>query len=199
MAPRLKIEGKTTDTPDWTCKVQIEDMSRDILSLKRKIQFKNLILVDEQEQQMRATVYGDDIDYYAGKLILLDTYLISTARVKVSLPSYGRIIHKFYWVLYKETLIEHIKPNNELEKSLHRPNIVGVVLRCGPSKYVGRTQNRCQIERAQLEDQMKKGKEFPVILGRNIGIFDLSLQTRFNSAIRINPTYPQALQLISWC
>ncbi|KAK4709677.1 hypothetical protein R3W88_004190 [Solanum pinnatisectum] len=48
---------------------------------------------------------------------------------------------------------------------------------------------------------MENGKEFPAILGRNIGISGyqgLSLQTRFNSTIRINPTYPQALQLISW-
>ncbi|KAH0646972.1 hypothetical protein KY284_034856 [Solanum tuberosum] len=39
---------------------------------------------------------------------------------------------------------------------------------------------------------MENDKEFPVILGRNIGVSGyqgLSLQTRFNSTIRINPTY----------
>ncbi|XP_069148475.1 uncharacterized protein [Solanum lycopersicum] len=48
---------------------------------------------------------------------------------------------------------------------------------------------------------MGKRKEFTVILARNIGISgyeDLSLQRRFNSTIRINPTYPHALKLISW-
>ncbi|XP_049382942.1 replication protein A 70 kDa DNA-binding subunit B-like [Solanum stenotomum] len=107
-------------------------------------------------------------------------------------------------------------PNAEID-------IIGVVLRCGPSKYAGRTKNRCrevtiaddqrnqflltlwddfgEIEGTELEAQMENGKEFPIILGRNIGVSGyqgLSLQTRFNSTIRINPTYPQALQLISW-
>ncbi|XP_049398705.1 replication protein A 70 kDa DNA-binding subunit B-like [Solanum stenotomum] len=102
-------------------------------------------------------------------------------------------------------------------------DIIGVVLRCGPSKYAGRTQNRCrevtiaddqrnqflltlwddfgEIEGTELKAQMENGKEFPIILGKNIGVSGyqgLSLQTRFNSTIRINPTYPQALQLISW-
>uniref|UniRef100_M0ZL83 Replication protein A OB domain-containing protein n=1 Tax=Solanum tuberosum TaxID=4113 RepID=M0ZL83_SOLTU len=296
MAPRMNIDGITPDTLDWTCKVQIVDMSRDRLSLEKKIRFQNLILEDEQvvslivvaahplwiiilficmtqtsmtlqEQQIRAVVYGDDIDYYAEKLVLSDTYLISTAMVKVSLPLYGRIIHKFYWVLDKEALIEHVEPHNELEKPLLPPTklhtttfasiahmtpapnaeivIIGVVLHSGPSKYAGRTQNRCrevtivddqrnqflitlwddfgEIEGTELEAQMENGKEFPVILGRNIGVSGyqgkllksypftvytllhdhsvctcLSLQTRFNSTIRINPTYPQVLELISW-
>ncbi|XP_015161150.1 replication protein A 70 kDa DNA-binding subunit D-like [Solanum tuberosum] len=240
MAPRMNIDGITPDTLDWTCKVQIVDMSRDRLSLEKKIRFQNLILEDEQEQQIRAVVYGDDIDYYAEKLVLSDTYLISTAMVKVSLPLYGRIIHKFYWVLDKEALIEHVEPHNELEKPLLPPTklhtttfasiahmtpapnaeivIIGVVLHSGPSKYAGRTQNRCrevtivddqrnqflitlwddfgEIEGTELEAQMENGKEFPVILGRNIGVSGyqgLSLQTRFNSTIRINPTYPQAM------
>ncbi|XP_015158432.1 uncharacterized protein [Solanum tuberosum] len=71
-------------------------------------------------------------------------------------------------------------------------DILGVVLRCSPSKYVGRTQNRChevtiaddqqnqflltlwndfrKIEGTELEAQMEMGKTFPVILGRNTGI-----------------------------
>ncbi|WMV27496.1 hypothetical protein MTR67_020881 [Solanum verrucosum] len=230
MAPRLNIDGITTDTLYWTCKVQIVDMSRDRLSLEKKTRFQNLILEDEQvlslivvAAHLRAVVYGDDIDNYAKKLILLDTYLISTASVKVSLPSYGKVIHKFYWVLDKEALIEHVEPDNELEKSLLPPtklhtttfasiahmtpgpnaeigphislfllDIVGVVLRCGPSKYIGHTQNRCcevtiandkrnqfmltlwddlgEIEGTELEALMENGKDFPVILGRNIGV-----------------------------
>ncbi|KAG5607065.1 hypothetical protein H5410_028557 [Solanum commersonii] len=243
MAPRMNIDGITPDTLDWTCKVQIVDISRARLSLEKKTRFQNLILEDEevllliavvadrlwiiilficmtqssltlQQQQIRAAVYGDDIDYYAEKLVIFDTYLISTARVKVSLPSYGRIIHKFYWVLDKEALIEHVEPDNELEIPLLPPanlhtatfasiaamtpapnaeiDIIGVVLRCGPSKYVGCTQNRCreltigddqhnqflltlwddfgEIEGIELEVQMDSGKEFPIILGRNIGV-----------------------------
>ncbi|KAG5580369.1 hypothetical protein H5410_050996 [Solanum commersonii] len=72
--------------------------------------------------------------------------------------------------------------HNGTNPSLFLPDIVGVVLRCGPSKYAGRTQNRCrevtipddkrnqflltlwddfeEIEGAELEAQMGKGKEF---------------------------------------
>ncbi|WMV55872.1 hypothetical protein MTR67_049257 [Solanum verrucosum] len=40
-----------------------------------------------------------------------------------------------------------------------------------------------------------------VIFGRSIGISTfqgLSLQTRFNSTVRVNPNYPQAVKLINW-
>ncbi|KAH0699283.1 hypothetical protein KY284_013498 [Solanum tuberosum] len=40
-----------------------------------------------------------------------------------------------------------------------------------------------------------------VILGRSIGISTyqgLSLQTRYNSTVRVNPNYPQAMTLINW-
>lgn len=78
-------------------------MSRDRQSLERNSRFQNLILEAKQvlslivvtnhplriiilcicisqsyttlqEQQIRTIVYGDDIDYYAEKLTLLDTY-----------------------------------------------------------------------------------------------------------------------------
>ncbi|XP_006361585.1 replication protein A 70 kDa DNA-binding subunit B-like [Solanum tuberosum] len=43
--------------------------------------------------------------------------------------------------------------------------------------------------------------DLPVILGRSIRISTyqgLSLQTRYNSTVRVNPNYPQALALINW-
>lgn len=63
-------------------------------------------------------MYGDDIGHYADKLTLLETYLISAARVKVSPTSYGRPTHKFYRILDRETIVEHVKPTDELEKQL---------------------------------------------------------------------------------
>ncbi|KAG5596083.1 hypothetical protein H5410_037315 [Solanum commersonii] len=162
MAPRLNIDGITTDTLYWTCKVQIVDMSKDRLSLEKKTRFQNLILEDEQVLSLIVVAAHPQ----GKKLILLDTHLISTARMKVSLPSYGRVIQKIYWVLDKEALIEHVELDNELEKPLLPPtklhtttfasiahmtldpnaeiDIVGVVPRCGPSKYIGRIQNRCR-------------------------------------------------------
>ncbi|PHU23647.1 hypothetical protein BC332_08754 [Capsicum chinense] len=44
-------------------------------------------------------------------------------------------------------------------------------------------------------------EEYPVILGRNIGISSyqgLSLQIKFDTTIRIDPSNPQALELLDW-
>ncbi|PHT65907.1 hypothetical protein T459_30332 [Capsicum annuum] len=72
-------------------------------------------------QQIRAAVNGDDIAYYADKLVLFNTYLISTVRVKDSPKSYARPIHTYYWILDKETIVERINPNDEIEKPLTPP------------------------------------------------------------------------------
>ncbi|KAF3622418.1 putative replication protein A 70 kDa DNA-binding subunit B-like isoform X4 [Capsicum annuum] len=197
-----------------------------------------------QDQQIRAAVYGDDIAYYADKLVRLNTYLLSAARVKDLPKSYGWPIHTFYWILDKESIVERINHNDEIEKPLPPPtklnltplanvaqltttpsaeiDILGVVIRCGPEKYAGRTQNKCRettiaddqntqflltlwgdfsvIEGIELQAKIEK-EEYPVILGRNIGISSyqgLSLQTKFNTTIRIDPSYPQAVELLSW-
>ncbi|KAH0721970.1 hypothetical protein KY289_005014 [Solanum tuberosum] len=167
----------------------------------------------------------------------MNTYLISTAKVKVSTTSYGKPIHKFYWVLDKETVIEHIKPSNELEKPLPPPtklnittfdriphmmvdsaagiDILAIVVHCGPQKYAGRTHHKCreiticdnqknqflltlwddfgEIEGNEIEAKLATAADLIVILGRR-----LSLQSRFNSTIRLDPNYPQAIELINW-
>nr|XP_025885001.1 replication protein A 70 kDa DNA-binding subunit B-like isoform X3 [Solanum lycopersicum] len=178
-------------------------------------------------------------------LKLMNTYLISTARVKISQTSHGKPIHKFYWVLDKETVIEHITPSNGVENPLPPPtklnlttfdriphmmldsaleiDILAIVLRCSPQKYAGRTNHKgreiiiCdnhknqflltlwedfgEIEGNEIEAKMEKEMDLIVILGRNIGISTfqgLSLQSRYNSTIRVAPTYPQAVELTKW-
>uniref|UniRef100_M1BZ86 Cyprosin n=1 Tax=Solanum tuberosum TaxID=4113 RepID=M1BZ86_SOLTU len=71
-------------------------------------------------------MYAGEIEQYADKLKLMNTYLISTARVKVSPTSYGKPIHKFYWILDKETVIEEIKPSNEVENPLPPPTKLNI-------------------------------------------------------------------------
>ncbi|KAK4734297.1 hypothetical protein R3W88_008558 [Solanum pinnatisectum] len=209
MVLRLNIDRIALATRDWICKVQI----------------------------IKVVMYADEIEQYADKLKLMITYLISTAKVKVSPTSYGKSIHKFYWVLDKETVIEHIKPSNKLEKPLPPPtklnittfdriphmmvdsaaeiDILAIVLRCDPQKYVGRSHHKCreiticdneknhflltlwedfkEIERNEIEAKMATEADLIVILGRR-----LSLQTRFNSTIRVDPNYPQTVELINW-
>ncbi|KAH0664971.1 hypothetical protein KY285_026177 [Solanum tuberosum] len=215
------------------------------------------IFPTNMECQIKAVMYADEIEQYADKLKLLNTYLISTARVKVSLTSYGKPIHKFYWILDKETIIEEIKPSNEVENPLPPPtklnitsfdriphlmvdsaaeiDILTIVLRCGPQKNVSRSHHRCreitlltiiltllslcshtlrknqflftlwedfrEIEGHEIASKMATEADLLVILGRSIGISTyqgLSLQTRYNSTVRVNQNYPQAAALINW-
>ncbi|KAH0765133.1 hypothetical protein KY285_001004 [Solanum tuberosum] len=245
MVLRVNIDQIEPATRDWICKVQIVDIARPRESLDKKCTFQNLILEDEEECQIKAVMYADEIQQYANTLKLLNTYLISTARVKVSLTSYGKPIHKFYWILDKETVIEQIKPSNEVEKPLPPPtklpitsfdhiphlmvdstaeiDILAIVLRCGPQKNAGRSHHRCreitlcdnqnnqflltlwedfgEIEGHEIASKIATEADLLVILGRSIGISTyqgLSLQTRYNSTLRVNPNYPQAVALINW-
>ncbi|KAH0653291.1 hypothetical protein KY289_030969 [Solanum tuberosum] len=190
-------------------------------------------------------MYADEIEQYADKLKLMNTYLISTTRVKVSPTSYDKPIHKFYWILDKETIIEEIKPSNEVENPLPPPtklnitsfdriphlmvdsaaeiDILAIVLRCGSQKNAGRSHHRCreitlcdnqknqflftlwedfgEIEGHEIASKMATEADLFVILGRSIRISTyqgLSLQTRYNSTVRVNPNYPQAVALINW-
>uniref|UniRef100_M1BTJ1 70 kDa subunit of replication protein A n=1 Tax=Solanum tuberosum TaxID=4113 RepID=M1BTJ1_SOLTU len=166
MVLRLNIDRIELATRDWICKVQIVEIGRPRESLDKKCRFQIFILEDEEECQIKAVMYADEIGQYADKLKLMNTYFISTAKVKVSLTSYGKPIHKFYWVLDKETVIEHIKPSTELETSLPPPtklnittfdriphmmvdsaaeiDILAIVVRCGLQKYAGRTHHKCR-------------------------------------------------------
>ncbi|XP_069144244.1 replication protein A 70 kDa DNA-binding subunit B-like [Solanum lycopersicum] len=166
MVLTLNIDQIALTTQDWICKVQIVEIGRPRESPDKKCRFQNLILEDEQECQIKAVLYADEIEQYAEMLKLMNTYLISTARVKISQTSHGKPIHKFYWVLDKETVIEHITPSNGVENPLPPPtklnittfdriphmmldsaveiDILAIVLRCSPQKYAGRSNHKCR-------------------------------------------------------
>ena len=63
-------------------------------------------------------LYGDDIGRYANKLTLFKIYLISVARVKISSTSIKRIKGRFYWILDREIIVEHVKLTDKLAKPL---------------------------------------------------------------------------------
>ncbi|KAH0681467.1 hypothetical protein KY284_022552 [Solanum tuberosum] len=102
-------------------------------------------------------------------------------------------------------------------------DILAIVLRCGPKKNAGRSHHRCreitfrdnqknhflftlwkdfgEIEGHEISSKMATEADLLVILGRSIGISTyqgLSLQTRYNSTVRVNPNYPQAVTLMNW-
>ncbi|KAH0660514.1 hypothetical protein KY289_029262 [Solanum tuberosum] len=238
MVLRVNINQIEPATRDWICKVQIVEISRPRESLDKKCTFQNLILEDEEECQIKAVMYSDEIEQYAATLKLLNTYLISTAKVKVSPTSYGKPIHKFHWILDKETVIEQIKACHEVEKQLPLPtklnitsfdriphlmvdsaaeiDILAIVLHCGPQKMLVAViigverlpfflftlwEDFGEIEGHEISSKMTTEADLLVILGRSIGISTyqgLSLQTRYNSTVCVNPNYPQAVALINW-
>ncbi|KAH0746830.1 hypothetical protein KY285_008487 [Solanum tuberosum] len=222
MVLRVNINQIEPPTRDWICKVQIVEISRPRESLDKKCTFQNLILEDEE-----AVMYSDEIEQYAATLQLLNTYLISTAKVKVSPTSYGKPIHKFHWILDKETVIEEIKASHEVEKPLPPPtkmnitsfdriphlmvdsaaeiDILAIVLRCGPQKNAGRSHHRCR--EITLCDNQKNQflftlwEDFGEIEGHEISsklATEADLPTRYNSTVSVNPNYPQAVALINW-
>ncbi|TMW99449.1 hypothetical protein EJD97_002528 [Solanum chilense] len=179
MVLRLNIDQIALATRDWIFIVEIE-CQREIP--EKKCRFQNLILEDEH---IKAVLYADEIEQYEEMLKLMNTYLISTARVKVSQTSYGK-------------------------------NILSIVLRCGPKKYVGEIticdnqkiqflltlwESFREIEGIEIEAKMAKETDLIVILGRSIGISTfqgLSLQSRYSSTIRVAPNYPQVVELTKW-
>ncbi|KAH0685637.1 hypothetical protein KY290_017159 [Solanum tuberosum] len=227
MVLRVNIDQIEPATRDWICKVQIVEIGRPRESLDKKCTFQNLILEDEQECQIRAVMYSDEIEQYAATLKLLNTYLISTAKVKVSPTSYGKPIHQFYWILDKETVIEQIKVSNEVEKPLPTPTKLNITLFDriphlmvdSAAEIVLTLLSLCsdtlkknqflftlwedfgEIEGHEIFSKMATDTDLLVILGRSIGISTyqgLSLQTRYNSTVRVNPNYPQAVALLNW-
>ncbi|WMV15399.1 hypothetical protein MTR67_008784 [Solanum verrucosum] len=104
-----------------------------------------------QECQIKAVMYADEIEQYADNLKLMNTYLIYTAKIKVSPTSYGKPIHKFCWILDKETVIEHIKPSNELEKPLSPPTKLNITtfdriphMMVDSAAEIGRSHHKCR-------------------------------------------------------
>ncbi|KAG5581187.1 hypothetical protein H5410_051814 [Solanum commersonii] len=110
MALILNIDRIALDTLDWIYKVQIVEIGR-----------------PQKKCHIRAAMYADKIVQYANKLTLMDTYFISTARIKVSPTSYDKTIHTFYWVLDKEAVIEHVKLSDEIEKPLPPPTKLNII------------------------------------------------------------------------
>ncbi|KAF3651008.1 hypothetical protein FXO38_16841 [Capsicum annuum] len=70
---------------------------------------------DEMGQQIRTSMYGDDIAYFADKLVLLNTYLISAARVR---DLSNHMVVQYIHITGYKIVVERINPNDEIEKPL---------------------------------------------------------------------------------
>ncbi|KAG5614291.1 hypothetical protein H5410_014115 [Solanum commersonii] len=182
MVLRLNIDRLELVTRDWICKIQIVEIGRPRESLDKKCRFQNFILEDEEECQIKAVMYADEIEQYTNKLKLISTYLISTAKVKKPLSPPTKL---------NITTFDRI-PHMMVDSAAEIADILAIVLRCGPKKYAGRTHHKCreiticdnqknqflltlwddfeEIEGNKIEAKMATAADLIIILRRSIGI-----------------------------
>ncbi|XP_059281909.1 uncharacterized protein LOC132035796 isoform X3 [Lycium ferocissimum] len=201
------------------------------------------------EDQIKAIVYGDDISSYQDIFKLFHTYLITGARIQVPNLRYERPLHTFEWIIDKKTIVDPIEKDSPDEDELPPPtklnltsfedinnqaaqstkeqlkdvefNILAIVVRCFPPRFVPKVQRRLQEvilintdkqaftftlwEETIIEDEGRKlldqFQKRPIIFARRIGVSKYngtSLTTRFNTTVQIDPPYSQCLQLHTW-
>ncbi|KAF3658386.1 putative DNA polymerase epsilon subunit 2-like [Capsicum annuum] len=198
MALRSKIDLITMDTPDWTYKVQIVDINKLVLL--------NTYLISAAWVKDSPKLYARPIHTYywvverinpndenekpltpPTKLNLMPlanvAQLTPTPYAEISILLLPNVVRLKF--IYLHRLMLNISPYFLLI------DVLGVVIRCSPEKYAGRTQNGrreitiaddqntqflltlwvefSEIEGFELQAKVEK-EEYPVILGRNIGI-----------------------------
>ncbi|KAK4733297.1 hypothetical protein R3W88_007558 [Solanum pinnatisectum] len=181
MALRLNIDLITTiETPDWTCKVQIVDM---------------ITSFDHIVTMFPAPTTEIDIILRCGPLKYVGALKISVARLLLSIISKYNISH--YPLIFP--LQTHIHLYHRCFIAFRKRQFLLTLW-----------EDFGEVEGAELQIKIERAAEFPLILARSIRISPyqdmikhcpytgLSLQSRFNSTIHINPTNPQALELINW-
>ncbi|MCE5167646.1 hypothetical protein HAX54_014981, partial [Datura stramonium] len=121
MAQTLGIQAITPELPDWTCKIQVVDICKLGESKERKIKYLNMIFQDEQEHQIKAIVYGDDIPVYQDIFKLFHTYLITSSRIQQSNLRFDKPLHTFSWIIDKKTIIDLVDKDDPDEHQLPPP------------------------------------------------------------------------------
>ncbi|XP_060178614.1 uncharacterized protein LOC132608862 isoform X2 [Lycium barbarum] len=243
MTQRLDIYAITPEIPDWTCKVQVVDICKPGEGIHRKIKYLNMIFQDEQEDQIKAIIYGDEISSYQDIFKLFHTYLIAGARIQVPNLRYERPLHTFEWIIDKKTIVDPIEKDNPDEDELPPPtklnltsfddinnqasqstkeqlkdvefNILAIVVRCFPPRFVARVQKRLQElilidtdkqaltftlwEDTFIEDEGKKlldqFEKRPIIFARRIGVSKYngtSLTQNLTPQYKLIPLIPNA-------
>ncbi|KAM3268162.1 hypothetical protein P3S67_031712 [Capsicum chacoense] len=117
MDQKLPVDTITTETTDWTCKVQLVDKFRPRKSSDSSVHFQTVLVQDESEQQVSIVLYGDDIPKYENLFGLFETYLVSRAKVREP-RSYSIRAGTYEWVAERYTIVKAVTNNNRLEAPL---------------------------------------------------------------------------------
>ncbi|KAG5631805.1 hypothetical protein H5410_003522, partial [Solanum commersonii] len=111
----------TPTTKDWTCKVQVVNKSRPRENKDKTTKYQVLILQDEEENQVQATIFSTDITYFEKEFAPFKTYLVSVAHVKLPPLGYENPPNKFIWTLDKNTIVEPVEEVKPPEDPLPPP------------------------------------------------------------------------------
>ncbi|WMV49161.1 hypothetical protein MTR67_042546 [Solanum verrucosum] len=121
IAQRYTINMITPDTKNWTYKVQVVDKSRPRDNKDKTTKYQVLILQDEEENQVQATIFSTDITYFEKEFAPFKTYLVSVAHVKLPPLRYENPLNKFIWTLDKNTIVEPVEEVKPPEDPLPPP------------------------------------------------------------------------------
>ncbi|KAG5580982.1 hypothetical protein H5410_051609 [Solanum commersonii] len=213
MTQHLLIHQMTPETPLWTCKVQIVDIYGPAESKEKK------------EYQTKATVYANDIPSYQKRIKLYHTFRITGGRAQTPYLRYENSMSAFNWVLDKKSIIDPIKkddvdallPPTKLNVTSFadiKRNVAQTMATDLTKKEFVIHTNKCSSfcskqnltftiwEKGIIENEGRKllhqFREYPVILARRIGASrynGVSLTTKFDTTIQIDPPYPQRRKL----
>ncbi|KAM3398519.1 hypothetical protein P3S68_002035 [Capsicum galapagoense] len=120
MDQKLLVDAITTETADWTCKVQVVDKFRPDKSSDSSVHFQTILVQDEKEQQVSVVFYDDDIPKYEKLFVLFETYLVSCAKVRDP-RGYSIRAGTYEWVVDRYTIVEAVNNNDGLETPLPAP------------------------------------------------------------------------------
>ncbi|KAM3363386.1 hypothetical protein P3S68_018240 [Capsicum galapagoense] len=173
MDQNLPVDAITTETTDWTCKVQVVDKFRSRISSDSFVHFQTVLVQDESEQQVSIVLYGDDILKYENLFGFFETYLVLCAKVREP-HSYSIRAGTYEWVADRYTIVEAVTNNNGLEAPFPAPtkldtlsfsaieqqrqgvefDLLGVVVNCSIIQYT--TDQSKHFREAIVINQSKK-------------------------------------------
>ncbi|XP_027774325.1 replication protein A 70 kDa DNA-binding subunit B-like [Solanum pennellii] len=108
------------------CKVQVVDKSRPRDNKDKTTKYQVLILQDEEENQVQATIFSTDITYFEKEFAPFKTYLVSFAYVKVPPLGHENPLNIFIWTLDKNIIVEPIEEVKPPEDPLPPPTRLAI-------------------------------------------------------------------------
>ncbi|KAM3232415.1 hypothetical protein P3L10_017774 [Capsicum annuum] len=105
MDQKILVDAITTETADWTCKVQVVDKFRPRKSSDSSVHFQTIIVQDEKSSLLR--------DYKNNRFLQYSTAM--------TLLRYSIRAGTYEWVVDRYTIVEAINTNDGLEAPLPAP------------------------------------------------------------------------------